>query len=31
MGADHEVHRLHNVNEALMLNRAGAATLAFSN
>jgi hypothetical protein len=33
-GADHEVHRLRNVNEALMLNRAGAATLApsaFSN
>jgi hypothetical protein len=27
-GADHEVHRLRNVNEALMLNRAGAATLA---
>jgi hypothetical protein len=29
-GADHEVHRLRNVNEALMLNRAGAATLASS-
>ncbi|KAF8167438.1 hypothetical protein B0H34DRAFT_669889 [Crassisporium funariophilum] len=27
-GADHEVHRLRNVNEALMLNRAGAPTLA---
>ncbi|CAA7264744.1 unnamed protein product [Cyclocybe aegerita] len=32
-GADHEVHRLRNVNEALMLNRAGAANMApsFSN
>lgn len=33
-GADHEVHRLRTVNEALMLNRAGAAPLAptaFSN
>ncbi|KAF9531858.1 hypothetical protein CPB83DRAFT_760304 [Crepidotus variabilis] len=29
-GADHEVHRLRNVNEALMLNRAGAATLGSS-
>jgi hypothetical protein len=29
-GADHEVHQLRNVNEALMLNRAGAATLASS-
>jgi len=27
----HEVHRLRNVNKALMLNRAGSATLAFSN
>ncbi|KIM47579.1 hypothetical protein M413DRAFT_203694 [Hebeloma cylindrosporum] len=27
-GADHEVHRLRTVNEALMLNRAGAAPLA---
>lgn len=26
-GADHEVHRLRNVNEALMLNRAGASNL----
>jgi chromosome segregation ATPase len=31
--ADHEVHRLRNVNEALMLNRAGAALApqSFSN
>ncbi|KAF8910052.1 hypothetical protein CPB84DRAFT_1764478 [Gymnopilus junonius] len=27
-GADHEVHRLRTVNEALMLNRAGAAPIA---